>query len=283
MKMLDSFIRKLDAYQKKSRFWGFCVAVVKKHSEDEAGRHAALLTYYLFLSIFPLLLLLTTLTERLVGHNPQLEQTVINDVTRYFPALGNQLSTHVHSLHRSGLALVFSILFILYGTRGVADVFKRGVRMMWGVPQSKSGFPKATVKSLFAVIVGSLGFLLASVAAGIAAGAGHGWAFRALSVVVNAIILFWLFAFLINFSLPKHVELKEIRIGAAVATAGLLILQLLGNYILAREFKNLDALYSTFAVTLSLLFWLYLQAQVIYYAIEIAVVSSQKLWPRSLT
>ena len=113
------------------------------------------------------------------------------------------------------------------------------------------------------------------------AAAGHGWAFRGLSVAINLILLFWLFNFLISISLPRHVTLKETRLGAACAAIGLLALQALGGYLLTRELKSLDALYSTFAIPLGLLFWIYLQAQIIFYANEIAVVSSKKLWPRS--
>lgn len=284
MSKFQNIIRWLDSYQKRNHFFGFSIAVIKKYSEDEGGRQAALLTYYSFLSLFPLLLILTTLTERIVGNNPHLQATVINGITSYFPLLGNQLSTHVHGLHKSGLALIFGILFILYGTRGVAESFTRGVRRIWGFPEKRNnGFPKSTFKSIALVIVGGLGLLIASVSAGLAAAAGHGWAFRGLSVAVNMFVLFWLFTFLINFSLPRHVTIKETRLGAAVATIGLVILQLLGSYVLARELKNLDALYSYFAVALGLLFWIYLQTQVLFYSIEIAVVSSQKLWPKSLT
>jgi uncharacterized BrkB/YihY/UPF0761 family membrane protein len=84
-------------------------------------------------------------------------------------------------------------------------------------------------------------------------------------------------------SLPKHVSLKEIRGGAAVAAIGLVLLQALGGYLLTRELKNLDALYSNFAIPLGLLFWIYLQAQMLFYAIEISSVHAQRLWPRSLT
>jgi uncharacterized BrkB/YihY/UPF0761 family membrane protein len=87
---------------------------------------------------------------------------------------------------------------------------------------------------------------------------------------------------MINFSLPKHISLAETRIGAVFAAIGLVILQLLGGYILAHELKSLDALYSYFAISLGLLFWIYLQSQMLFYAVEISVVSSQKLWPRSL-
>ena len=46
-----------DRLQRQHGMLGFPYAVVKKYGDDEGGRHAALITYYGFLSIFPLLLL----------------------------------------------------------------------------------------------------------------------------------------------------------------------------------------------------------------------------------
>ena len=255
----------------------------KKYGQDEVGYQAALLTYYGFLALFPLLLTLTTLTERLVGRYPRLESKIISGITDYFPLLGNQLSSHVHGLRSSGLALAVGILFTLYGARGVAMAFRRCVRHIWGAPRDRSeNLLTSGLKNMTIIIVGGLGFMLASVSAGLAGAYGRGWMFRGLSIMVNVLVLFWLFSFLINFCLPRHVKLREIRLGAVVAAIGLVTMQYAGTYLLARQLKNLDALYSYFAVALALLFWIYLQAQILCYAIEIAVVGSRKLWPRSL-
>lgn len=283
MHKLQAVIRQIDAYQKQHKFLAFPYAVIKKYGEDEAGQQAALLTYYAFLALFPLLLVLTTVVEVIVGRHSHLETTVIGGITNYFPLLGTQLSAHIHGLHRSGLALAAGIIFTLYGARGVADAFRRGVQHIWHIPKSQqAGFPKSVLSSLGIIIIGGIGLMLASLSAAFTAAAGHGLAFRSLAVAVNLFVLFWLLTILINFSLPRHVTLKEIRVGAITGAIGLVILQSLGSYLLARELKNLDALYSYFAVALGLLFWIYLQAQVLYYAVELAVVSSQRLWPRSL-
>jgi YihY family inner membrane protein len=282
MTEIQKLIQKLDRYQQRHHWLAFSYAVIKKYGEDGAGQQAALLTYYGFLSLFPFLLVLTTLTDSLLGNHPHLEATVIRGVTDYFPLLGSQLSTHVHGLHKNGLALVVGILFTLYGSRGVANAFRRGVQHIWQIPSSQhDNFPKSLIKSLGIIIVGGTGFVLASVSAALAGAAGHGLVFRGLAVIVNLFVLFWLFTFLINFSLPKHVTIRETRTGAAAAAIGLVLLQSVGTYLLARELKGLDALYSYFAIALGLLFWIYLQAQMLYYAVEIAVVSSRSLWPRS--
>lgn len=284
MPSVQQIIRKLDDYQQSHRFTAFSYAVIKKYGEDKAGQQAALLTYYSFLSLFPLLLVLTTVTAILTNGHPHWQSIVIKGTTNYFPVLGGQLSAHIHSLHRNGLALAVGLLLTVYGSRAVADAFRQGVQRVWRITEKENdGFLQALYKDFAILIVGGSGFIAASVITGFTAAAGHGLDFRLLASLLDLIILFWLFVFLLNISLPSHVNGKDVRPAAAVAAAGLVILQILGGYILSHELKNLDALYSYFALSLGLLFWIYLQAQLLYYAVEIASVRASRLWPRSLS
>ena len=283
--MLQKFLTRIDTFQRHHRFIGFMYAVVKKYGDDEAGFQAALLTYYGFLSIFPLLLVLSTILGVLAGSHPHLQETVINSLTGYIPVLGRQLSEHVHTLHRTGVALVAGLLFTLYGARGIADAFRHGVNHIWQVPKLKrDSFPKSVARSLTLVFVGGAGFMLASLISTYASAvAGHGFWFRVLSSFISMFILFWVFILLMKLSLPEHIGLKQTRAGAASAAIGLVILQVAGSYLLGQQLRKLDALYSSFALALGLLFYIYLQAQMLYYSVEIATVKDHKLWPRSLT
>lgn len=283
MKILDTAIHKIDNWQQRHRGPAFIYAVIKKYGEDESGRQAALVTYYGFLSLFPLLMLLTTLTGLVASNNADLQQDIINSTTGYFPVLGSQLSDHIGTLHKNGLALAAGIVFTLYGARGVADAFRRGVQHIWSVPKARREvFPKTLLSSLAIIVIGGSGFILASVSAGWAAAAGQGPAFQLFSIAINLFVLFWLFTFLLNVCLPRHVPLKDTRAGAISAAIGLVVLQSLGGYLLRHELKSLDALYSYFAIALGLLFWIYLQAQVVCYSITIAAVRAQGLWPRKI-
>jgi YihY family inner membrane protein len=283
MNIFQKTIQKVDNLQRQHAVLGFPFAVIKKYGDDDAGYQAALLTYYGFLSLFPLLLILTTVVTIIPGHSRHLQATIINSTTNYFPMLGTQLSSHVHSIHKTGLALLIGILFALYGARGVADAFRHSVNHIWQVPRSlRTGFPKSLLKSLALIVVGGTGLMLASLISGFAAAAGRGFDFTLLSIVINVFILFWLFLFLLQVSLPQHVTIKETRAGAASAAVGLVVLQVAGGYFLTRQLKTLDALYSYFAIALGLLFWIYLQAQIMYYSIEIAFVKSSRLWPRGI-
>jgi membrane protein len=131
MHRLQKNLLRIDGFQQKHSFLAFSYAVIKRYGEDQAGYQAALLTYYAFLSLFPLLLILTTVTQLISSNNPALQSSIVHGVTDYFPILGSQLSDHIHGLHKNGLALIIGLVVILYGARGVADVFRGGVNQIW--------------------------------------------------------------------------------------------------------------------------------------------------------
>lgn len=284
MNILQKLLRKADSWQRAHGVVGFPHAVIKKYGDDEAGYQAALLTYYGFLSLFPLLLVLTTVLSSLASGHPHLRNTIISSTTQYFPALGDQLSAHIGSLHKTGIALAVGIVFTLYGARGVADAFRYGVNHIWRIPRvMRDGFPVSVARSLGIIIVGGLGFVGAAIIAGYPLHAGSGWGFQALSVAIDLVILFWVFLVLIKLSLPVHIGFREVEAGAAAAAIGLVALQKAGVFLLTRQMQHLSTLYSNFALVLGLLFWIYLQAQVLFYALEITSVRANRLWPRSLT
>ncbi len=282
MNQIQKIQNKLDKLQQKNHLSGFMHAVIWKYGDDKAGYLAALLTYYGFLSLFPLLLVVTTVTNLLSSAYPHFQETVINSINSYFPVIGEQLAGHIHSIHQSGFLLLAAVLFTLYGARGVASVFRYGVNTVWHIPKSEQlTFPRSTANNFVVILLAGSGLILAAAVAAAIVSFDASPLFRIVSIGVNAIILFWLFILLLKLSLPKRVSLKNTWTGAVVAAVGLVVLQTLGGIVLARQLKHLDALYSYFAVSLGLLFWIYLQAQLMYWAIEISVVSSKRLWPRT--
>src|SRR5688500_12704145 len=60
MDRLKRLVHAADDFQQRHRWLAFPVAVVKKFGEDQGGQRAALLAYYGFFSLFPLLLVAVT-------------------------------------------------------------------------------------------------------------------------------------------------------------------------------------------------------------------------------
>ena len=61
---MGRLLRAVDEYQKRHAWLGFPVAVLKKFGDDQAGKLAALIAYYSFFSLFPLLLVLVTVPKK---------------------------------------------------------------------------------------------------------------------------------------------------------------------------------------------------------------------------
>ena len=64
-------LRALDRRQQQSPRLGFIAAVVKKFGDDQAGQLAALIAYYGFVSLFPLLLVFVTVLGFVLQGNPE--------------------------------------------------------------------------------------------------------------------------------------------------------------------------------------------------------------------
>ncbi|MGH7142132.1 MAG: YihY/virulence factor BrkB family protein [Candidatus Saccharimonadales bacterium] len=273
---------KIDLYQRHHKRIGFLYAVIKKYQEDEAGRRSALFTYYGFLALFPFLLVLTSLLRLLLNGNSQISRHIMNGAITYFPIIGENLQLNIHS-NKTGLVLVIALLLSLFGARGVADVLRNSLEHIWQVPhKERSNFPGSIFRSLGIIVVGGLGLILAPVLAGYTLVFSDSIFFRFLSILISLIVLFWVLVFVIKMSLSVHRSLREVWVGAAVAAICLAILQSLGGYIVARELRNLNDLYGTFAIILGMLYWIYLQAQVIFYVFELDSVRILRLWPRSM-
>ena len=56
MDKIKKIAHSLDRFQGSHTILAFPVAVIKRYGDDQAGKQAALVTYYAFLSLFPLLL-----------------------------------------------------------------------------------------------------------------------------------------------------------------------------------------------------------------------------------
>ncbi|MHA6757067.1 YhjD/YihY/BrkB family envelope integrity protein [Streptacidiphilus sp. PAMC 29251] len=116
-----TWFSRLDSYQRRHRWLGLPLAVVYKFIDDQGTYLAALLTYYGFLSLFPMLLLLTTALGFALHGNPQLQQQVLNSALGQFPVIGDQIGANIHSFHGNTVALYVGIAGSLYGALGAAQ------------------------------------------------------------------------------------------------------------------------------------------------------------------
>jgi hypothetical protein len=130
--------------QRRKGFLGFPYAVVKKYVEDAAGREAALITYYGFLSVFPLLLVIVSVLSNVLVTRPGLRQELIEEVVP--PLLQETVDDAVTAMPSSGLPFVIGLIGLLFAGTGVVLSAYRALNHLAGVPMrarygSSSGTP----------------------------------------------------------------------------------------------------------------------------------------------
>lgn len=111
--------KRLDRAQRRHPGLGVPTAVGFKYADDQGPYLAALITYYGFLALFPLLLLLTSVLGFLLAGEPELTQQILDTAISQFPVLGSQLGTP-EGIQGSGFAVVVGALVALWVRCGPA-------------------------------------------------------------------------------------------------------------------------------------------------------------------
>jgi YihY family inner membrane protein len=284
MELLNRLVQAVDDVQRRRRWLAFPFAVVKKYGDDQAGRHAALLAYYGFFSLFPLLLVAVTVIGFILQGRSDLADRIVDSAAAQFPIIGTSIARTVAGsrLRGSGLALGVGSALALWGGLGVGDAAQAAMNGIWNVPRRRyPNFFLRRLRGLAWLVVLGGGLLLASLAAGLAHAAGSAWsgvAGVAASALVNTLL------FLVGFRVltVRNVPLRSLLPGAVVAAVAWALLQWLGGWYVGRQLSRATNTYGTFALVIGLLSWLYLAATVTLYAAELNAVLARHLWPRSL-
>ncbi|HEY1329849.1 MAG TPA: YihY/virulence factor BrkB family protein [Actinomycetota bacterium] len=282
MNALTAAVRRVDAFHRKRAWLAFPYAVVKKFGDDQAGNLAALVAYYGFLSLFPLLMVFVTVLGLVLRGNAALQERLLSSALGSFPVVGTQISQNVHTVSGSGLALAVGIALSLWAGLGVVKVMQTAMNTVWNVPYvRRPNFLKSTLRAVIMLAV--LGVItIASAAAGtVGAGAGGAWAFVAipLSFVLNLALFVLAFRVLT----VEDLGVRDVLPGALIGALAWTILQALGGYYVGHQLAGASETYGTFATVIGLLAWIFVGSQVTLLAAEVNVVRKRRLWPRGLS
>jgi membrane protein len=287
MNSLTRLQRAADTFQQRRRWLAFPIAAARKFGDDQAGNLAALIAYYAFASIFPLLLVLVTVLDIAVHDHPALRQHVLDSALAQYPVIGTQLRHNVHALNRGGFALFIGLIGTFLGARGVAGAVQNALNSAWEVPfADRPGFPWALLRSLGLIAFVGTGEIVTVILSGAAGGAGHivtGVGAHIGAIAVSLVLNIGLFWLAFRLATARQVATRDLRLGAALAAVAWQVLQVSGGYLVGHILARDSSLYNAFGVVLGLMAWLYLQAQITLYAVEINVVQARRLWPRSMS
>lgn len=259
----------------------FPVAVIKKFSDDQAGHLAALIAYWGFFSLFPLLLVLVTGLGYVLAGDQHLYEQIVTGTFGRIPVIGDTIMKR--ELRGSVAALAIGAAGALWAGLGITLATQSAMDRIWNVPfRHRRDFFFSRVRGLLVLgVVGGLN-IAASAASGIVAGGLGGAPLKvagfAISIVLD-LLLFWTAFRLLT---SRRIPTRHLAPGIVMAAVGWAMLQALGGLYAGHVVARANATYGTFAVVIGLLTWIYLGARIVMLAAEANVVRERALWPRSL-
>ena len=281
-------IARVDDWQQRHAAAGFPLAVIYKLFDDRGLYLAALIAYYGFVSLFPLMLLFVSAAGFFLDGDPALRDRLIALLLRDVPSIGPQLGHSIAGFHRSGAALAVGIIGSLYGGLGVTQAAQTAFNRIYGVPRDEQPNPVTSrlrgvglVLLLGTVVLVSTGIAtLVSTATGFAAGFGP--AAKALGYLVSLVINIALFTVAVQLLTARKLRVPDVIAGGVIAGVAWELLQIFGVSFVTHETSHATLLYGTFGTVITAIVWIYLQALVLILAAEINIVRHRRLWPRAL-
>jgi membrane protein len=236
--------------------------------DDQMTHHAAALTYYGLMSLFPALLLGVSLLA-LVGQYPETYNGVISYLRDVVPP--DTLNAVNHSVKRAfqhkdnaSAALAVALVTALYGITGALEAARRALNVVFGVEKGRSFLRrKARDIASSVVLIGLVLMTLISVFVGgslanhlFGTGGAHLWSIVRWPLAVVVAMLAFAYIYYVTPDLEER-EFKLMTPGAAVAVIAWIAISF-GFSLYLSNFSNVGAIYGTFAGAIILVGWVWL-------------------------
>lgn len=262
-----------------SRAWHVAKRSIVSFYEDQGTHHAAALTYYALMSLFPTLLLAVSLLG-LLGEFPETYEAIVSHLRSVVPAttlapLDAAVRAALKSKGTAAAGLVLAIVTALYGTTGYLEAARRALNVVFEARCGRSFVRRKLIDTastfvLLALVLTTLVLMFAG--GGIArevlgAGAASLWRIaRWPGAFVSALTAFS-FVYYVTPDVQRR-ALRSIIPGALTGVAVWLAASAAFSTYLA-NFKSFNVTYGTFAAAIILLVWLWLTNVALLFGAEI--------------
>ncbi|MFF5292359.1 YihY/virulence factor BrkB family protein [Paractinoplanes globisporus] len=279
---MNGLLARLDRFQRGHGWAALPYAVIRKYLDDDGPRHAALITYYGFLSLFPLLLLGVAIVSRLLATDPELRHSVITAIVP--PALQNTVDDAAAALPTSPVAFVIGAIGLIWSATGVVFAAYRTLNHVAAVRMRDMPEPIGA----YLRVIGVALLLLAGVVAGgglTVAGAALpnlGVPDRLLAALGTGFSAFAVLLFGVRILLLVRAPFSALWRPAAAGGLLLAIVLHVGAPLLTILVRKAGPVYGAFATVAGLFTLLYVVSQALVLVAEIAAVRHARLWPRAL-
>lgn len=280
-------VARVDRFQRHHPVVGFPIAVIYKFFDDQGPYLAAIMTYYSFIAIFPLMLIASSILGFVLQDDPELQQRLLDTALGQFPIVGDQLG-RPGGLTGSTTAIVVGSIAALYGALGVGQSTQNAANVAWGVPRNSRPNPiMMRVRSVVVLAIGGLGIGVIAVVQSLVdnpqvVGIDHLPDLGLVMRLVGVLVAWGIFITVFKLVSLRRASWRSVLPGSLFCAIGWQLLQYAGDAYVQRVIVQASSMNQTFALVLGLIALLFLLTSIIVIGLEINVVRRRGLYPRAL-
>ena len=248
---------KIVASRERSGIIDVVVGMLDGWRLHQSGRNASLLSFWGFLSIFPLMIAATTVLGLVLDGNEDLQEDIIDSALADIPVIGSQLANDPSSLDGSWLVLIIGLATALWsGTRAFVGA-QLAFDDIWEVPvDDRDPMPKQRGRALVGLtLIGGAHIVSLTLStlvqvAGLHVGAGVLLAIAGLAINIAVI------AAMMRYLTSASPSWNDVWPGAVIAGISYAVLQHYATALVTQITDNASDTYGQFALVLGLVTWL---------------------------
>lgn len=222
-----------------------------------SGRNTTVISFFGFLSIFPLLLVATTVLGFVLQDNEDLQRRIIDGALADIPVLGQQLADDPSSLSGSVWVLLVGLGTALWSATKAFVAVHMAQDDTWEVGvDDRAMMPVQRGRALLGILIIGASQIGGLVVAGIVSAASLPLGGRILLVVASVAINFATIAAMYRYLTSASPTWRDVWPGAIGAAIVFTLLQQFGTLIVRQISTNASATYGQFALVLGLVTWL---------------------------
>ncbi len=274
--------RWVDRFQSRVPPVAFAYATFKKYADDEGSRLAALLAYYTFISLFPLMIGGVAVLNRVLANYPSTVQQIIEEVVPH--QYQDQILDAYYALPDNGAALWVAVIGLLIaGTGGVFSLYAT-VNQVFAVPyRYRYGFGPRYLRVIAAIVIMAVAVLIVAVGGSIVGTlfdipAANRAAVLGMTSIIFSASLYWAAKILSRRDLRPRDLLLGALLGGTITTS----VVSLGSLLVSRIVAGSSPVYGAFATVIAIISVMMIAANGVVISLEISVVRAWQLWPRGI-
>jgi membrane protein len=274
-------LRRLDDVQRRHGAVGFPYAVLRKYFDDEGAKLAALLTYYGFLSLFPLLLVVVVVLTEVLASRPSLQEELIDQLVG--PQLKPDIEQALEQLPPSGIPLVIGIIGLLFSGLGGILAASAALNRIWAVPRrDRPGVARRYLRALTMLVVVLAGAITAAGWGVLASIADLPAVERAGSAAGTFAVILLVLLLAHKVLTARSLPFRETWVSCVLGSVAVLALVSWGAAVVPALIVRSGPIYGSFATVVGVFALLYLTSQAVVLSAEVSPVRTYRLFPRAV-